>query len=1027
MKTETPSLHHLLHLGLTPIWARVQRRPLQALAERYRRQGGTPEPSRLLRFLAQELDDATEALYRQRQVYAEFNRRYAKAVTDAERAARLLDMAEQLGAGRWRRLGDRLALRRWLDKEAIFDRYLNRQAEQARTLSLLLERIGALAAWLLQEHPERWRALDVESLVRPLLAFDGDERVRVAAFKCLATALRALPAAQREGQVQDATLRYIYRATQTREQAIWIQVQALRLLLDLAPERFITVLERRLQTPAAGDDFFVRAGAVGLLGAAVHEYPSLQPLFDLAAADPSPYVRQSLVRTLGAAPDAIILHLLPQRLHDDPEPSVRASAAAVLGALLERPTLPDSILTWLRAGLERETDSTVLRMLLEVAALGRTHAWRHSLLPVIERLHREAPALAVRRWAAQTRELLWLRADPERLAVYEQLLAWVAQVRPGRRRRLPRALWRALQAQETGRLLALAAREDYPLELIQGLGGGLIQRGHRSGFRLWRLLHELRHPAPDKRQAFSHTHGRLFQGLDQAPATGLDELAPTKVPGEPLHMADEQGWRPYLPLLDQVISSLDQGWPTRPLSLYTAEGVTELRPPSSLPARLLARARLTLGFARLAPLRNWTADDQAPPSVYLEALRTLGFEVRLRTYSGPDGQDYAADPAVTRFFPAVLPLGLESGWERGWDYFLSVYENTLQHLLVFLVGVTLLFTGQHLWRSQALRAARDRIPLVVGGWGTRGKSGTERLKAALFNALGQSLVSKTTGCEAMFLYAAPYRPLREMYLFRPYDKATIWEQADVVRLAARLGSEVFLWECMGLTPDYVYILQRQWMRDDLSTITNTYPDHEDLQGPAGIDIPHVMLNFIPERSTLITSEEPMRPILRAGAEALGTRTLAVGWREACQLTPDVLARFPYQEHPYNIALVLRLARELDLDEDYALKEMADRVVPDLGVLKIYPAAWVEGRWLEFAMGMSANERYGALGNWQRLGFDRHARAEAPGIWITTVVNNRADRVPRSRVFANLLVNDFSADRHLLIGNNLTGLLTSSPP
>ncbi len=41
--------------------------------------------------------------------------------------------------------------------------------------------------------------------------------------------------------------------------------------------------------------------------------------------------------------------------------------------------------------------------------------------------------------------------------------------------------------------------------------------------------------------------------------------------------------------------------------------------------------------------------------------------------------------------------------------------------------------------------------------------------------------------------------MREMFLFRPYDKATI---------------------------------------------INTYPDHEDVQGPAGIDIPRVMTEFI---------------------------------------------------------------------------------------------------------------------------------------------------------------------------------------
>ena len=114
---------------------------------------------------------------------------------------------------------------------------------------------------------------------------------------------------------------------------------------------------------------------------------------------------------------------------------------------------------------------------------------------------------------------------------------------------------------------------------------------------------------------------------------------------------------------------------------------------------------------------------------------------------------------------------------------------------------------------------------------------------------------------------------------------------------------------------------------------------------------------------------------------------SVGWLEAGLLPEDVLSRFPYEEHPFNIALVLGMAEELGIDRDYALKEMADMVVPDIGVLKAYPAAAVRSRKLEFVNGMSANERHGCLGNWTRLGFDqndavgmpasRHAPASTP--------------------------------------------------
>ena len=365
---------------------------------------------------------------------------------------------------------------------------------------------------------------------------------------------------------------------------------------------------------------------------------------------------------------------------------------------------------------------------------------------------------------------------------------------------------------------------------------------------------------------------------------------------------------------------------------------------------------------------------------------------------------------------------VESWATQAREYISTVYANNLLELGVFVLLASLWFFFRHIalgWYARRLRAS---LALVLGGWGTRGKSGTERLKAGLMNAVGPSIVSKTTGCEAMFLMGTPFGGLTEMFLFRPYDKATIWEQFNLMKTSKGLKAKVFLWECMGLNPSYVRVLQRDWMRDDIATITNTYPDHEDVQGPAGRNIPEVMCEFIPEGSKLLTTEEEMLPILEEGAEARDTSMRTVGWKEAGLVHQQLLDRFPYEEHPYNIALVNAMGDELGLAHDFSVREQADRVVADLGVLKTYPRAQVDGRTLEFVMGMSANERFGAMGNWTRMGFDRHDLASDPEVFVSTIVNNRADRVPRSRVFARMLVRDVAADRHVLIGSNVDGLL-----
>lgn len=348
------------------------------------------------------------------------------------------------------------------------------------------------------------------------------------------------------------------------------------------------------------------------------------------------------------------------------------------------------------------------------------------------------------------------------------------------------------------------------------------------------------------------------------------------------------------------------------------------------------------------------------------------------------------------------------------------YANSIPELLVFCCLLAGLFLYLHGRRHRQGRQDRGMIPLVIGGWGSRGKSGTERLKAALFNAMGRSLLCKTTGCEPVLLYGRRFGPLEEIPLHRPYDKATIWEQLDVLHIAAEARVDVFLWECMGLNPEYVRLMQDDWMQDDIATITNTYPDHEDIQGPSGLDVAESIASFIPQGGQLLTSEQLMYPLLEKRSRGKGTAIGRPNAFDMFAITDEVLKRFPYNEHPHNIALILALARKLGVSQDYALKEMADRIKPDIGVLRVYPRVSLRGRTLEFSNGFSANEKFGCVSNWQRLGLDKLTLAAAPKVWLTALVNNREDRVTRSQVFAQLLVQDLDLDQMFVVGTNIDG-------
>ena len=75
----------------------------------------------------------------------------------------------------------------------------------------------------------------------------------------------------------------------------------------------------------------------------------------------------------------------------------------------------------------------------------------------------------------------------------------------------------------------------------------------------------------------------------------------------------------------------------------------------------------------------------------------------------------------------------------------------------------------------------------------------------------------------------------------------------------------------------------------------------------------------------------------------------------------------------------------------------------------------------FAITAEPNERAGFMNNWKRMNLEEVGRRAGATEQVFTVVNNRADRVPRSMVFADILVRDIAVDRHVLIGTNLSGL------
>lgn len=1056
MSTIPPELTELLILDRTALQQQLFKREDKILSlelRKYCREMKTPADMKGRREMIHVVTDFLSLVIKRevagiqdlRSGLAGFNQKLLSSSTEQEKQEHILSFAARMGADKRELRKDRKAFRRWFGADTVIERCQKRISGAEYRIVDLLDRLAKVVVEAIRNAADEerqktiWGRIDLEKVTRNLLVHQGDPRVRRAAFACLAQGISSLPFQYQLTTLQEVTVTFIYRSAMERREDVWIQCEALNLLALTEPEAFLQALDQRLGQPGEGDDIFVRRRAVHLLGKYDRFHRQLGALATSVINDPSPFVRQALATALGdilCSKDAKnrreAWQWLRQLILDDREPQVRAAGVLTLsraGIEASGENLTPSLLA---AVMSKERDTFVLTTALEVAVEGlelrvekeeqdTVDSYSRTLRPCIRALHQAAEPLGIRRAAALAREQMTVMTDPVSRKLKKELIDLVQGMDFGERRRVPGKYITRYGEEHIGRVLSVLSQKDFSYSLHSGVRGNWIVKGDVFSFRLWRLLFEFRHPKTDKRQGHVHTIGRHFRGWLYAPSAILGELTQTRVPGEPLFMETEESWRPYLPLPDQVLSCLQNPFWRKPVKVYSAEGVTAIHPSRSILRRLLGAARLTLQFDRFARKRNYVDDGSAKPEEYVRALEELGVRIVFVPHKDVDGVE-DRDPGVQRFFLLPIPLAGGDWFFRIRDYFFSVYENSLYDLAVFSIGLLLFFVGSRFIMSRIAIRSRRKIDLVVGGWGTRGKSGTERLKAALFEGLGHSLVSKSTGCEAMFLYAYPFGKTREMFLFRPYDKATIWEQYDVVRLSNRLSTRVFLWECMALSSDYVRILQHQWMRDDYSTITNTYPDHEDLQGPAGYNIPVVMTQFIPKRGNLLTTEEQMLPILEMSARKKNTRFQSVGRRQAGLLAPDILARFPYEEHPYNIALVVAMAEELGIDPDFTLKEMADRVIADIGVLKAFPVARVRQRSLQFISGMSANERFGAMSNWKRMGFDDHAPYKEPGTILSTVVNNRADRVSRSLMFAGILVDDFSADLHFLIGSNLKGLV-----
>ncbi|MFL5320014.1 MAG: hypothetical protein ACJ790_10205, partial [Myxococcaceae bacterium] len=980
-----PELREQLLSALPPLHRKVRQWAAAELAERAAPDEIVADPvaklSRLMRGLNSELVE-TDTLA------ARFSRDYAAAKDDHERELVLRSHIEETVKDRAARKEDLRAL----DRNLAFDALKERIDKRAHKLLVLEETALRCLSGMVKDGakvsaPRRmveWLTSRASSPIRV--------QVRIAAAQALCSLLSSSDQAREDAVAQ---LPELEELSAREGVSPFVQVEALRAVFLVSHARGMVALRKRFAGPYPSEkDFLFRREALTVASEQLPDDELLALYEEIALTDPSEYVRMGiceLAEKLGDAALPLLRRLAASGTRSfDESPLVRARITLTLSALVEKGS--DGALALISDTLLHDQDPTVTRISCE-QLIRLADAGNATLRPRVEVLRSALAKVraqsdvtgVVLEAASEASEALATLADPVRWAWTKFLAEELAAVPMGGKRVIDlRALPQGLPAlpedeKWLGAVLANLARADFGIYAQRSKRKLTLWRGDRFQRRVWRIWHELKRPAPNKRQGFVHTVGRVLPGTLRAHPSHMDEITETMVPGERVHVPSQGCWARHLPTANDL---LDLPLSGKPVHLFSSHGVTTIKPARSFAKRLHNRVKLTFGYAKYAALRL-SALNAAETHLRWRYAEEVARELSVTFTFTPWNAAERTPSMLASLFPETKPasdegaryamgglqmLALSELWRELSDrreYFFGHGGNGPLALAIFTAGLFTWFLASAYLQRRKIREARAQLPLCVGGWGTRGKSGTERLKAALFSGLGFEVFAKTTGSEAMFVHSAPGGMPSEFFIFRPYDKATIWEQRDMVELGAELKTEVFLWECMALQPGFVEMLQNDWMKDDFATLTNAYPDHEDIQGPAGMNVAEVITNFMPEGGTVLTSEDHFLPLFKQKAKEKRTRLRHAAQHEAELIPKEVLALFPYQEHPRNMALVATLAEELGVSRSYAIALMAEHVQPEIGVLKTFHPARVAGRTLSFINGHSANERTGFMNNWLR--------------------------------------------------------------
>lgn len=611
---------------------------------------GEDEAERFIRFLFQYTHDRIKDAQHLLHLLQDFRKHISTVVSDFEKEQIIMEYARHLPSSHKSLFEDEKAFKRWFDEDALTERYKSKIAVNNRLIIVSLKRIS-VSMQIIKETQSidiaLWHRIEFNRHFLHILKYTHEPLVTHAVYSSLINIIKAIDATMHTNLLDDRLMKIIYHAALSEKYNVWIQNDAIELLSDTSMYAFISVAVKRAAQYSDDDNIFVRHKIAELAVKNAASDSTLATLIEnVVMNDPSPYVRQALAKHLPLSTVESLRLSTQLLILNESEPSVRAQCLIqILSGKIDA-TLFELFKPIFWHALHEDPSPFVARTaIVSLQSLFQKQArdntfdtlFFNECLEHLDTLIGTHTNVATRRHATIAREFILICSDPKHFAAYRMLHAFVQTIPPGSSKRLP-ASWKTLPPDQLHRILSVVAQNDFSMQLFKTLTGGLrLFRGDRFANRTWRILFEFLHPSPDKRQAFSHTIARVYDATHHFPSTVMAEQAPTKVPGEPYYIPEEQSWRPFLPLPDHLISSLKQ--PTlryHPFKIYSAEGVTTITPPKTMFKRLVTEWKMTWNFAHVAALRNWQSHYVEAPDTYIRTVEEFGFTIDFASYHPGD-------------------------------------------------------------------------------------------------------------------------------------------------------------------------------------------------------------------------------------------------------------------------------------------------------------------------------------------------------------------------------------------------------